>query len=296
VTVSMSSKVKRKIPGFPYHLDHATSERFMSVEKHAKRLEQRDIQRQEMWVGVSFTQRKGEGKTVGVVQRLADLLNKPDDKYTPKVAKITDEEIREAFRATEEYNKKKELETQNLITTGNTTPISTPISATHFPEINTFAQASGGGGGASGSYNINYQPQPQTNKQSSSGWWDNQQAPWQYQWDTVPNTNTYPPTSIQQTPQKEEPKKQVFKPEDYKGKFCAIVTLTHHGVEHHGVLFVKKCGHWGLRGFNGSKLSGGGSGSFEAELKKGTLKITVHQTIYTDAPEPEIGEDELEIH
>jgi hypothetical protein len=254
--MSTSRAKRRTVAIVPKYVDHATAERFLSVEEHAKKLEQRDIQRQEMWVG-----QKGEGKTVGMVQRLANLLNHPDEQQkSPKPQSIL---------------------TSHGINLNNLQNIR-PVSASGY----------GGGGyssGSGGSNNINYQPT--TNQYPN--WGQQQQAPYYYQWDTTPNS--YPISSApQQTPQKEEPKKQEFKPEDYKGKFCAIVTLEHHGKEHRGVLFVKKCGHWKLCGYNGGKLAGGTSGSFETELKAGTLKITVHQTIYTDAP-PETSENDLEI-
>lgn len=282
----MSSRARRKL------IDHATAERFISPEQHA-----RDLNRQEMWNG-----QKGKGKTDGVVQRLNRLLNKSDDKYTPKVAEITDEEYRELFRAEREYAEKTsnyqpivnyfpetDISAQaNIIPTGNTGSISNNENANNFKRV-AAVTASGTGGG--GSNNINYSP---TSNQYPPNWWDNQQAPYYYQWENTPNTYPYPSQTQQIPVKQEEKKKQEFKPEDHKGKFCAIVTLTHHGIERRGILFVKKCGHWKLCEYNGDKIAGGTAGSFENELKEGTLKITVHQTIYTDAPQ-ETSEDDLEI-
>lgn len=91
-------------------------------------------------------------------------------------------------------------------------------------------------------------------------------------------------------------KKQEFNPDDHRGKFCAVCTITYMGIDHTGVLFVKKCGHWKLCEFNGNKLAGGNAGSFDKEIKNGSLKIMVLHTIYdADRVEPTIGADELEI-
>jgi hypothetical protein len=75
-----------------------------------------------------------------------------------------------------------------------------------------------------------------------------------------------------------------------------VCNITYNGVEHTGVLFVKKCGHWKLLEFNGTKLTGGTVGSFDKLIKDGSLKIMVHHTIFdADRVEPTIGADELEL-
>ena len=78
----------------------------------------------------------------------------------------------------------------------------------------------------------------------------------------------------------EPTKKQQFNPDDHRGKFCAHVAATHNGVEITGILFVKQCGHWKILEYNGNKRAGGTSGSFDAECKKGTLKITILHVLY----------------
>ena len=103
-----------------------------------------------------------------------------------------------------------------------------------------------------------------------------------YEWGTGTAYPTQTPTIAYPSV---APVKQQFNPEDHQGKYCAHVTLTYHGVEHTGILFVKKCGHWKLLEYNGAKLAGGNSGSFEAECKKGVLKITVLHVLY-DADKP----------
>jgi hypothetical protein len=102
-----------------------------------------------------------------------------------------------------------------------------------------------------------------------------------YQWGNSTYPSNIPSISNPSVP----PAKQQFNPEDHQGKYCAHVHLTYHGVEHTGILFVKKCGHWKLLEYNGAKIAGGNSGSFEAECKKGILKIEVIHVLY-DADKP----------
>ena len=148
----------------------------------------------------------------------------------------------------------------------------------YFATANTFV----GNGGSSGSYTP-ISPQPY---QPS------------YEYDT-PHWNHSPVT----TPILNiESKKQEFSPEDYRSKFCAVVTITFidesisNPLEHTGVLFVRKCGHWKLCDYSGNKLAGGTAGSFERDLEKGRMKIEVHKMLYdADYVEPETGIDDLEI-
>jgi len=112
-------------------------------------------------------------------------------------------------------------------------------------------------------------------------------------------TTTGTGTGGQSSSTPQQPVKQQFNPDDHKGKFCAHVTLTYHDVEHTGILFVKQCGHWKLMEYNGNKLAGGTSGSFDALCKNGTLKITVLQVLF-DADKPVVqpvseGYGELDI-
>lgn len=167
--------------------------------------------------------------------------------------------------------------------------ISFKIDGAYFPETDVYAQASGGGGG-SGQYTPQIQP-PWTSQPAS------QQTGY---WSTAPQPDwLHPSRTGDDTPPQQKPvsKKQEFTADDWRGKFCALCTITFkEGIEHKGILFVKKCGHWKLLEFNGSKIAGGTAGSFETELKKGRMKIEVHKTLYdADYVEPVIGADELEI-
>jgi hypothetical protein len=166
--------------------------------------------------------------------------------------------------------------------------------------------ASGGGGGGSGFYSYddsgNGTPprQPIYNEIPPNSLFQRQ---WQQGWGYFSPTTTSSTTSgipNQETPQ--ESKKQEFTAEDWKGKFCAVATITHNGVIYRGVLFVRKCGHWKLLDFNGNRLTGGTSGSFDGLLEKGQLKVEVHSVIYDAEPKPEspdkeftLGADDLEI-
>jgi hypothetical protein len=93
-------------------------------------------------------------------------------------------------------------------------------------------------------------------------------------------------------------KKEVFDPEQHRGKFCAAVTIVTNDAgiraEHTGVLFVRKCGHWKLCGYNGDKLAGGSVGSFEELTKSGRLVVTIHSVIYDD-DRIKLDEGDLEI-
>lgn len=106
-----------------------------------------------------------------------------------------------------------------------------------------------------------------------------------YPWGAISNPVVTAPVSS---------KKQEFDPEQHKGKFCAVATINHYGAEHKGILFVKKCGHWKICGFNGDQLGGGTAGSFERDLKNGSLKITVHTVLY-DEDAVTWDEEELDI-
>jgi hypothetical protein len=170
------------------------------------------------------------------------------------------------------------------------------------PGIRIYAQESGGGGGSGGDGGGSYMP---TSQQPP---WSNQPASQQTgYWSQQPNwlnpSGTIPQQIVNDTVPEQKPKskKQEFSPEDHKGKFCAVATVTTtHGditIEHTGVLFVKKCGHWKLMEFNGDKLGGGNAGSFEGDIRKGRMKIEIHKTIYdAEYQEPTgLGVDELEI-
>jgi len=144
------------------------------------------------------------------------------------------------------------------------------------------------------------QQPPWSNQPASqqTGYWSQSPQPdWLHPSETIPQQivdGTVPE-------QKPKSKKQEFSPEDHKGKFCAVATVTiTHGditIEHTGVLFVKKCGHWKLMEFNGDKLGGGNAGSYEGDIRKGRMKIEIHKTLYdAEYQEPTgLGVDELEI-
>jgi hypothetical protein len=169
--------------------------------------------------------------------------------------------------------------------------------------IRIYAQASGGGGGSGGDGGGSYIPtsqQPPWSNQPASqqtGYWSQSTQP-----DWLHPSGTIPQQIVNDTVPEQKPKskKQEFSVEDHRGKFCAVATVTTtHGditIEHTGVLFVKKCGHWKLMEFNGDKLGGGNAGSFEGDIRKGRMKIEVHKILYdAEYVEPELGVDELEI-
>jgi hypothetical protein len=228
-----------------------------------------------------------------------DLLKKieedeaHDEKYKPKVAEITDDELKELHEPARQF----------------------------FAMADIFAYGGGGGGASNGGAGgfgmmpLSEQKVPEQIKQNegyTNYWQPPPYTPWNQQQQQYPqphiwtDTNTGSPFEAYRAKTRkkkkqdvaEESKKEEFNPEDHKGRFCAVVTILIDSagvsVEHNGVLFVKKCGHWKLLDFNGNKLAGGTAGSFEGDVKKGRLKIDVHRVLF-DADAPVIEETDLEI-
>lgn len=236
--------------------------------------------------------RKIPGITVGgaLLPTPADFIRYSEEKKKRERKKSLDFFKQIIEKGLEERNRRTLEEAQQHMDIIASTPTeSTPlrISGAYFPETDVYAQA--GGGGGSGGYYTNLIPTTSNQPASSSGWWGQQPVPGGFE----PSEGSVGIT-VQEKPIS---KKREFTADDWRGKFCALCTITFkEGIEQKGILFVKKCGHWKLLEFNGSKIAGGTAGSFETELKKGRMKIEVHKTLYNaDYIEPVIGADELEI-
>ena len=82
------------------------------------------------------------------------------------------------------------------------------------------------------------------------------------------------------TVKKRTVKKKVVDMDGFHGKYCALVELTLNSVKHKGVLFVRKCGHWKLLDFAGNRIAGGSEGSYDNQIKDGSLKIKILTVIH----------------
>jgi hypothetical protein len=99
-----------------------------------------------------------------------------------------------------------------------------------------------------------------------------QQSGWQYnQWGTK-----LPEEKEKKEVVKEKPK---HSPEELKGKLVAFATIRVDGIEHRGILFVRKCGAWKLIEFTTmNKVASGGKDSPMPD-------VTVHYIIYSEQDE-----------
>lgn len=94
-----------------------------------------------------------------------------------------------------------------------------------------------------------------------------------------------------------------FKVDDHKCKYCAVVEFTRPFMDltpepRVGVIFVKKCGYWSFRDYNGNKLDGGDIGTYDELIKAGTIIINEIKGILDERdkhPKSEDDNDFLEI-
>jgi hypothetical protein len=273
----MATAKRRKVPGsnpFPNVPPNLISSFEVASELKKRRDKKRSGNLYEMMFGG-----KGAGKSF-ISTLLADHMKKELEKkieesgtYEPEVAVITDEEMKDLNEPTRKYFTNKDVFT-----------------------------ASGGGGGGSGAIPNSVKQHAYQYQQQSNPWQQQQQQnqrSWGYPTSEVPpwlNDDTPEKATARKKKVQEDAKKQEYTAEEFKGRFCAVVTITCKRVDtpYTGVIFVKKCGHWKLMDFNGNKLVGGKAGSFEEQLRSGQIKIEIHKTLY-DAEPPKLDNMDLEI-
>jgi hypothetical protein len=114
-----------------------------------------------------------------------------------------------------------------------------------------------------------------------------------YQNPYVPTTNEFPhqwQTYPFSSPQKEKPKHD---PKELMGKMVAYATVRMQGIEHTGVLFVRRCGAWKL--IDCISMNKVASGSEKAPLPD----VTIHYIIYTEendkSPRPKSRFDDIDM-
>jgi hypothetical protein len=116
---------------------------------------------------------------------------------------------------------------------------------------------------------------PSDNQQAPFGWLP-EQSPQHYGWQYTPyRSNTTDRTSEEQ-PNKKKKQEPKYTQEEMKGKFVAYATIIVDGIEHTGVLFVRKCGAWKLFDcISMVRVAGGSQGSVLPEHK-------IHYYIYSE--------------